>query len=433
MTPLEERLQEALSAAIDRYTVGNPNSKAIHEAAVDFLPGGNTRTVLHTDPFPLCVKSGEGYQVTTQDGLKLVNLTGEFTACLFGHSHPVIKEAILDVVANVGLNVSATTVQEQSHARETCQRFGLERVRFTNSGTEANLQALAAARHYTKKRKIVVFGGAYHGSVLGFPGGKPAANNVDLPDWIVTRYNDLESTASAIRSEGVAAVLVEGIQGGGCIVGTPEFLRCIQETASEAGVMFILDEVMMSRHSATGFAGMRGLKPDLKTFGKWLGGGVAFGAFGGRKDLMTAFDPRQPGSLPHSGTFNNNTMAMHLGHAGLTKIYKPQVADEFTDQGQQLIARLNEVTKGTKLCFTGCGSTFNSHFPSDGSREINNADVQEVQELKDLFWFEMVDKGFYPTRRGLIALILDTPKEVLDDFVKCVQAFITTYKELVAV
>lgn len=135
---------------------------------------------------------------------------------------------------NVGLNLSGTNAQEQNYARLLCDRFCLERVRFTNSGTEANLHALAAARQFTGKRKIVAFGGGYHGGVLGFAGNKPGPNNVDLDDWIVARYNDLGSAAEAINSPGVAAVIVEGMQGaGGCIVGSPEFLRGIQILAKQ--------------------------------------------------------------------------------------------------------------------------------------------------------------------------------------------------------
>lgn len=132
------------------------------------------------------------------------------------------------------MNVGATTAQEQKFAKVLCERFQLERIRFANSGTEANLHALAAARAFTKKRKIVTFGGGYHGAVLGFAGGKPGANNVDMDDWIVARYNDVDSAQKAIASEGVAAVLLEGMQGaGGGITGKPEFLRGVQEAAAK--------------------------------------------------------------------------------------------------------------------------------------------------------------------------------------------------------
>lgn len=132
------------------------------------------------------------------------------------------------------MNLGATTSQETIFASELCGRFQLERVRFTNSGTEANLHALAAARVFTGKRKVVAFGGGYHGGVLGFKGGKPAENNVDFDDWIIAKYNDLESARSAIRSEGVAAVIMEGMQGSsGGIAATKGFLRGVQEAALE--------------------------------------------------------------------------------------------------------------------------------------------------------------------------------------------------------
>ncbi|KAF4971857.1 hypothetical protein FZEAL_9737 [Fusarium zealandicum] len=417
MSPdLAKRLQAELDAATARYESRNSRSKALHEEAVKTLPGGNTRTVLHASPFPVVIKSGAGYQVTSEDGHTYTDFTGEFTAALYGHSNPVILSAIRDVLDNTGMNVGGTTRQEQIFARELCQRFKLEHVRFANSGTEANIHALAAARAFTKKRKVVTFGGGYHGAVLGFKGGKPEANNVDMDDWIMARYNDVESARNAIETEGVAAVLVEGMQGsGGGLPGQPEFLQGIQEAASKAGVLFILDEVMTSRLSAGGIAELRGLKPDLTTFGKYLGGGLAFGAFGGRADIMAAFDPRLPGALSHSGTFNNNTLVTHAGYAGLTKVYTPEVAAEFTRAGDNLREKLNEVTKGTRVVFTGLGTIMGVHFPKDGTRVFERSgEVEELDGLRDLFWLEMMEEGFWIVRRGFIAFVLETPASEFD-------------------
>lgn len=162
------------------------------------------------------------------------DFVGELTAAVFGHSHPVIQESIIATVRDVGMNLGATIAQEHVHAAAMCRRFGTDRVRFTNSGTEANLYAMACARAFTGKRKIVVFAGGYHGGVLTFAGGKPAPNNVDRDDFIVARYNDLESAREAIFSEGVAAVLLEGMQGGpGAIPATHEFLKGIEQYAKE--------------------------------------------------------------------------------------------------------------------------------------------------------------------------------------------------------
>ncbi|KAF7544074.1 hypothetical protein G7Z17_g10235 [Cylindrodendrum hubeiense] len=426
-------LQAELEAVAARYAERNPRSKALHSEAVKSMPGGNTRTVLHVGPFPVVMKSGKGFQITSEDGHTYTDFTAEFTAALYGHSNPVILSAISDVLQNTGMNIGATTAQEQIFARELCRRFHLEHIRFANSGTEANLHALAAARAFTKKRKVVAFGGGYHGGVIGFAGDKPGANNVDREDWIVAKYNDLESARSAISSDGVAAVIVEGVQGaGGAITGKPEFLRGIQEAAAKAGVLVILDEVMTSRLTAGGLAELRGLKPDLKTFGKYLGGGLAFGAFGGRADVMAAFDPRFPGALSHSGTFNNNTLVTHAGYAGLTKVYTPEVASQFTKKGDELRERLNEVTKGTRVCFTGMGTILGIHFPADGTRDIERGGVvEEIDGIRDLFWFDMLEEGFWVVRRGFIALVLETPESELERFVRCVEAFVSKRAGLV--
>ncbi|KAF5021401.1 hypothetical protein F66182_6550 [Fusarium sp. NRRL 66182] len=433
---LTRRIQAQLDAATARYIARNPRSRALHEEAVKSMPGGNTRTVLHADPFPVVIKSGKGHQLTSEDGhvfLRYVDLTGEFTAALYGHSNPVILSAIRHVLDNVGMNVGANTAQEQIFARELCTRFSLEHVRFCNSGTEANLHALAAARAFTRKRRVVTFSGGYHGAVIGFKGSRPEANNVDLDDWIVARYNDIDSARSGIEGEGVAAVLVEGMQGsGGALAGTPEFLNAIQDIATKAGVLFILDEVMTSRLSGGGISELRGLSPDLKTFGKYLGGGLAFGAFGGRSDIMAAFDPRVPGALSHSGTFNNNTLVTHAGHAGLTKIYTPEVAARFTRLGDELRERLNAATAGTRVVFTGLGTILGVHFPKDGTRVIERSgQVEEYDALRDLFWLEMLEEGFWIVRRGFMALVLGTTATELDRFVGCVEAWVSKHAGLV--
>ncbi|KAI6785952.1 aspartate aminotransferase family protein [Emericellopsis cladophorae] len=423
-------LTHTVEAAKQRYALANPTSMALHEEATQSLPGGNTRTVLHADPFPIYMKSGKNHQVTSEDGKTYTDLLCEFTAALYGHSNPRLQETIANVVQTIGMNVGANTRQETLFAREVCSRFDLERVRFANSGTEANLHALAAARLFTGKHKVVSFSGGYHGGVLGFRGGVPAKNNVDKHDWVVACYNDLESARAAIKTEGVAAVVVEGMQGaGGCFAGTIDFLKGVQEVAHDAGVLFILDEVMTSRLSSGGLAQMYGLKPDLKTFGKWLGGGLAIGAFGGRADIMATFDPRLSTSVAHSGTFNNNTLVTHAGYTGLKELYTSSDAERFTQLGEDLRAKLNEVSNGTKMCFTGLGTIMAAHITKCGTREILRAsDVEEDQVMMELFWFEMIEQGFWLAKRGFVALILETPQEELDRFVGAVAAFVSKYR-----
>lgn len=190
---------------------------------------------------------------------------------------------------------------------------------------------------------------------------------------------------------------------------------------------------MTSRLAPGGIQSIIGLQPDMTTFGKYLGGGMAFGAFGGREDIMSVYDPRVQDSLAHSGTFNNNTLAMHAGYAGLAHVYTPDVARAFSANGDAFRQRLQEVTMGTKISFTGWGTLMAMHVSETGSKNIKcKEDVDELLQVKDLFWMEMLEEGFWTTRRGMIALILDTPQEELDRFVECLEAFVERHKRLVA-
>lgn len=171
----------------------------------------------------------------------------------------------------------------------------------------------------------------------------------------------------------------------------------------------------------------------MVTLGKYLGGGFAFGAFGGRADIMAVYDPRSASPLGHSGTFNNNTMAMYAGYAGLSKILTPKVNHAFNAQGEEFLRKLQHVSRGTKCSFTGLGSLMAVYFSDTGLEDIRSADdIVERLDLKDLFWFEMLKDGFWVTRRASIALILDTPAEELDRFVTSVSTFLEKYKNIMS-
>ncbi len=365
---------------------------------------------------------------------RYLDFVGELTAGIYGHSHPVIRNAIVSTFDNVGMSLGATTVQEQKYAALICDRFGLDRVRFANSGTEANLHAINGAKFFTGRTKVVVFSGGYHGAVLAFGSGTVPPNNVNKDDWVIGKFNDVKSAEALIEgTPDLAAVIVEGMQGsGGCIPATQEFMQQVQASAKATGAVFILDEVMTSRLAPGGLQSLLGLKPDLTTFGKYLGGGFAFGGFGGKADIMAVYDPRTAASLIHSGTFNNNTMAMHVGYAGLSQILTHEVTVAFNAKGDQLRKRLQQVSKGTKFSFTGIGSLMMVHVSDSGLEDIRSAeDVEELWELKDLFWFEMLVEGFWIHRRGSVCLILGTPDEELDRFVECVAAFLKKHHDLV--
>ena len=247
-------------------------------------------------------------------------------------------------------------------ARLIVERFpSLDLVRFTNSGTEANLMAVATAIAATGRPKVLVFDGAYHGGILYFGGGGIPINAPH--QWVLGQYNDAAGAAALARAHAgeLACILVEPMLGsGGCIPGEPGFLQALRDVATETGAMLIFDEVMTSRMSAGGQQARLGITPDLTTLGKYIGGGMSFGAFGGRRDIMDRYDPRRADALPHAGTFNNNVLTMAAGVAGLTELFTPAAADALFARGEALRTRLNALSPAMQ--WTGLGSLLTAHF-----------------------------------------------------------------------
>jgi glutamate-1-semialdehyde 2,1-aminomutase len=425
---VEAALAEAGAAFIDR----NPLSAAAYIRAEAVMPGGNTRSVLFYEPFPLVMVRGDGCFLWDADGHRYLDLLGEFTAGLYGHSNPPILAAIRAALES-GLNFGAHTLMEPELARLLCDRFAsIERLRFTNSGTEANLMALALAKAFTGRSRILVFTGGYHGGVLTFGAGHSPAN---VPhDVIFGSYNDAEGARRLIAANAadLAAVLVEPMLGsGGCIPGEPAFLTALQEGARSVGALFILDEVMTSRTSAGGLQALLGLAPDLTTLGKYIGGGMSAGAFGGRAEVMALFDPRRPGALPHAGTFNNNVLTMSAGIAGLTEVFTPGAADALRERGERFRDRLNALCRaaGASMQFTGCGSIMGVHFTASLIRCPADAAGSDTR-LRDLFFFDMAAAGIYLARRGFMALMLPVGEAELDQAASAVSGFLARRRDL---
>jgi glutamate-1-semialdehyde 2,1-aminomutase len=427
-------LGPALEEARAAFAARNPRSLAAHREASEVLPGGNTRSVLFHAPFPLMVARGEGCRLWDVDGHEYVDFLGEYTAGLYGHSHPVILAAIRGALEG-GINLGAHTVAEARLARAVRERFpSLELMRFTNSGTEANLMALAAALAHTGRRKILVFEGGYHGGVLAFDHGRGPVN---VPhDFVVATYNDAEGAERAAREHGaeLAAILVEPLQGaGGCIPGDEAFLRALRAAATETGAVLIFDEVMTSRLGPGGLQGELGIRPDLTTLGKYVGGGLSFGAFGGRADIMGCFDPRRADALQHAGTFNNNVLSMTAGHAGLTQAFTPEAARALNARGDALRERLNGLCRahGAPLQFTGRGSMLAAHLTADPIRSVADA-ARGDTGLKELFFFDMLADGIWLARRGFIALSLAIGDAECDRLVAAVERVLGARREVLA-
>ncbi len=416
-------LSTALAEARERYVAVRPRSAEVHARAREVMPGGNTRSVLFYTPFPTAMARGEGCTLEDVDGHRYLDLCGEYTAGLFGHSEQRILSAVGAAMAN-GVNLAAVGENEGKLAALLCGRFpSIEQIRFTNSGTEANLMALAAARAFTGRTETLVFRGGYHGGVLTFVAEHNPVN-VPIPLRFAS-YNDAAG-AGAIREAGdkLAAVLVEPMLGsGGCIPASHEFLAALRAACTETGAVLIFDEVMTSRHSFGGLQARLGIIPDLTTLGKYVAGGMSFGAFGGQAAIMGVFDGHRPGSLGHAGTFNNNVLSMAAGRVAMGEIFTAAAAEALFARGEALRLGLNRASAGTVLQFTGAGSMACAHFRRDPITTAYTAPPAE-EALRELFFLDMLAAGLYLARRGMSALSLPVADADCAAYVAAVEEFV---------
>ncbi|MCP5367517.1 MAG: aminotransferase class III-fold pyridoxal phosphate-dependent enzyme [Hyphomicrobiales bacterium] len=409
------RLLSSLENVKQRYHAANPESYARWQNARNFMPGGNTRTVLHYDPFPVSIVKGDGTYVHDLDGHRYTDFLGEYSAGLYGHSNEVILDAIREAIAG-GMTLGGPNNWESKFAEAVCERFpSIDLVRFTNSGTEANLMALGAARAHTGRDRILVMDGGYHGGVLYF-GSRNSPVNAPF-DLVFGRFNDIERTLDLIdanRNE-LAAVLIEPMMGSaGCIAADKEYLTALRAATEKHGIVLIFDEVMTSRSSSGGLQKVLGILPDMTTVGKYLGGGCSFGGFGGRRDIMELFDPTSPKALSHAGTFNNNVMTMAAGYIALTKVFTEDAADQLYARGETLRGNLNAIVKakGAKVQVTGVGSILGVH-PVDHPITAPDSFKDQRLQHRQLLHLEMLMHGFVFAQRGYMSLNLAMTDEDL--------------------
>lgn len=444
-------LASALRGAHARYIARNPISAAYHRSSLSCFPGGNTRSVIHALPFPLTFERGESHSLYTVDGHAYVDFLSEYSAGLYGHSPLEIRRAISRATEQ-GWALGGNNVYQTKLAKMVVDRFSMDMVRFTNSGTEANLMAIGAALNFTGRSKagvmplqlssatestqILIFVNGYHGSVFSFPTDGPNKYSMNAKyDFVLAPYNDIPGTEREILRlpiDSLAAVLVEPMQGaGGCIPAEEEFLHYLQEMAKRLGALFILDEVMTSRCAWGGLQNKLSLHPDLCTLGKWIGGGLNFGAFGGRREIMELFDPHNSKCV-HSGTFNNNVVTMAAGVAGLELLTKATL-DRLTYLGdnlsEQILHAIQTIPRGggddgkaLNVTATGVGSVLSVTFHG-----------REKDILQGLFYHHMLENGIYLATRGYVALNIEIKEEHIAKFLDALKGFLVKYKDALTV
>ncbi|NQW33609.1 MAG: aminotransferase class III-fold pyridoxal phosphate-dependent enzyme [Acidimicrobiaceae bacterium] len=410
----------------------NPESRKYFEEARNYLPGGHTRTVLTHAPFPLVFASGEGSTLTDLDGHIYIDMLGDYTAGLLGHSEHRVIDAVTAVL-KTNVSVGGIHPAESRLAKLMCERFALDRVRFTNSGTEANLMAITTAMQATGRKRIMVFHGGYHGGILYFASGAAPWN---APyEFVVAPYNEQVETIKLITeySNSLAAVIIEPMLGsGGCVPTSAEFAKSVFNAAKKVGAVVIADEVMTSRHGAHGMFDLLGVKADITTFGKYIGGGFSFGAFGGRAELLDQFDTspeaNRDRTISHAGTFNNNISSMSAGCVVLEDVFTTEIAIAHTDRGDEFRQSVEAVLARHDLpvSISGFGSMMSLHALAQAPRSPIDV-AKRDNELQELLFFGLLERGVYTAARGMMNLSLPLTD---DQLAKVLDALDETVKTL---
>ena len=415
-------MTSSLAKEIASYSAANPISAGLHKKASTFMPGGDTRNSIYWDPFPIYITSGDGTTLTDADGNQRTDFVNNMTTLILGHRPPEVTSALAEQISK-GLSFPAPSPSVVRWAELMCERVpSLDKVRFVNTGTEATLNAIRAARAFTGKQKLVKCEGAYHGnhdaiqisvappldeagkaespeSVAAFPGISETA----VDDIFIMPFNDIVTAEKIIRkhADELAAVIVEPVNGQcGMVPAKPEFLEGLRRLTDDLGIVLIFDEVIAFRIAYGGAQDYYGVKPDLTCFGKVVGGGMPVGAFGGRDDIMSLWDPSDGGSVvQHAGTFNGNPMTAVAGVATLESLtadkyeYLEHLGNMLRNKLRTLFAELE-----VPMSVTGVASLFALQFTPTEVIDYRTYATNNKEMLQTMF-IGLLNEGFLMSNR----------------------------------
>jgi glutamate-1-semialdehyde 2,1-aminomutase len=447
LAELEPRAGDILEREQKAYEAANPKSREAFRQSLRVLPGGVTRTLCFFPPFPCYADYGEGCHFVDIDGNRRLDLFNNATSLILGHRPPAVMKAVREQLAR-GTAFQTNTGFETRLAEMLVERVpSVEQIRFTNSGSEGTLMAIRAARAFTGRRKIAKIEGGYHGShdaveisvrppldsagpvespvvVPGSAGIPPGV----LEDIVLLPYNNLEAARRILAREGsqIAGVIVEPILGSvGFIPAEREFLAGLRAEADRHGMVFILDEVQSFRLSRGGAQALFGIRPDLTTFGKIIGGGFPVGAFGGRRDIMALLDVSSgDAQIPHGGTFNGNPVSMAAGIATLEQLTQPAFT-WLNTTGDRVRRRLRELgaKHGAPMQVTGIGSMFKIHFSALPVRDYRSG-RQASQVIDEALFMFGLNRGLFLSSGGRCCLSTAMGDQEVEKYLATVEEFL---------
>jgi glutamate-1-semialdehyde 2,1-aminomutase len=430
----------SLDREITEYASKTARSRALHEEATGVMPGGNSRTTTFFDPYPFYFQRGQGAHVWDADGIERVDFNNNYTSLVLGHAIPDVVKAV-QAVAESGLSFPGPTEHEIRLAEMLVRRVpSVESVRFTNSGTEATMNAVRLARAFTGRPKIAKFEGAFHGThdwvMVSVSGDtktwgnrrrpKPVAWSAGIPpavlkNVVVLPWNDPEACEEILTDEAtnLAALIVDPfLCNGGLVPPVDGFMTRLREVTERHGIVLIMDEVISFRTAWGGGQERLGIRADLTAFGKIIGGGLPVGAFGGRRDIMAFYDPRKGGArISQGGTFNANPVTMAAGVATLNAL-TPEAYTRLDALGERLRGGVSRLFANTRRRgqVTGVGSLFWLHWTAETLSDYRSTRTKDGEIAQRVF-MGMLNEGILMTQRGLGACSLAMSDEDVDRFV----------------
>ena len=408
-----------------QYPDGASSSAQLFKRACKVLPGGNSRSTIALSPYPIYVNRGEGAHVQDEDGNRLLDLINNYTSLIHGHARREIAEGVASQVMN-GTAFSFTTRAEIELAETIVGRIdAFDQIRFMNSGTEAVMNMVKAARAFTRRSKIAKCEGAYHGSYdyvevsmdsgpekwgnawpapIAYAAGTPAHVNDDV---VVLPFNDIELTHEILAAHQgqLAGLLIDPIPNRvGLIEVSREYIALLSDFCAKDGALLLFDEVIAFRRSYRGAQGILSAKPDLTALGKIIGGGFPVGAVAGRRDVMSVFDGRQgKAALPHGGTFNANPVTMVAGRIAM-ELMTPDAFERLNRIGELFAEEFDKAFKeaGLAASVTGAGSLFKVHMKPIAPKTYREGYPSAIEKKAlDAFHAALMRHGVFIAPYGL--------------------------------
>jgi len=404
----------------DSYVSKTQKSKVLYERARKFLPAGVSYAIRHFEPYPFYTARAKGSRLYDVDENEYADFWLGHTALILGHSPSVVVEAVKRQLEN-GTHYGTSHELEIQLAEQIVKMVSCaQMVRFTNSGTEANMYATRLARAYTGRSKIAKFEGGWHGGYdslhtsVKYPFDIPESAGLTagaLQDTILLPFNDLEGVKEMLKNEEVASIIIEPVLGaGGGIAAEKKFLKGLREICDEKSALLIFDEVITGFRLAPG-GGQQyyGVRPDIVVFGKILGGGFPIGAFCGRREIMERIDTlvyERPQHSFHGGTFSANPISMTAGLATLKILEDGQSINKLNRTGDKIRQRLKEIFRVNcmDVQVTGASSLFNTHFTSEEVKDARAASEADNKKKID-YHLNLITNGvfFLPTHLGALS------------------------------